>query len=149
LGLTSSLFAKKYDYSMTIYKFILNGDTLEELADMELIGLMKTHTKRLPMTILEDGSTLHIEMWITKEGVAADRFTVFQHKYYTKKEEYWKLITVTQRLKFKGDHLDRGHYKYFDPKTKESLEIFYDLTVKPHKRHRKGKKTKSKGRGVD
>lgn len=132
----SSVQAKKMHYEMLIYKLVLNGDTLEDATNLKLSGVMKKHTKRLKLLELEDGSTLHVEMWITKEGVAASKFTVFQHKYYTKKDELWKLMTVTPRLKFKGDHIDRGHYKYRDPQTDESLELFYQLKVVPYKKKR-------------
>ena len=133
--------AKKMSYSMTVFKLILNGDTLEAAADLNLSGIMKGHTKRLPMLVLEDGSTLHVELWITKEGVSAQKFTVFQHKYYTKKDELWTLMAVTPRLKFVGDHMDRGHYTYRDPQSGENLELFYSLTVTPYnKRKKKGRR---------
>lgn len=140
---TNALAGKKMTYTMTVYKLILNGDTLQEAADLQLSGVMKKHTKRLPMVALDDGSVLHIEMWITKEGVAAQKFTVFQCKYYTKENELWTLMAVTPRLKFIGDHMDRGHYTYKDPQTGESLELFYQLSVVPLK------KKKRKGRGVN
>jgi hypothetical protein len=137
-----ALSAKKMSYTMTIYKLILNGDTLEEAVDVQLTGIMKKHTKRLKIIALEDNSTLHAELWVTKEGVAAKKFTVIQTKYYTKKDEYWKLMAVAPRLKFEGDHLDRGHYSYNDRVTGESMEIFYRLTIVTVKKSKKKKKKK-------
>lgn len=140
---SEALAKKKMNYNLVVYKLVLNGDTMEKATNLNLSGIMKGHTKRLPMLALEDGSTLHIELWVTKEGVAAQKLTVFQHKYYTKKDEYWTLMAVTPRLKFVGDHLDRGHYYYRDPQSGESLEIFYQLTVTTVK------KLKRRGRRVD
>jgi len=129
--------AKKFQYKLTIYKIIYNGDTLQLGGNVVKKGVMKKHTKRLSIATLDDGSTLHLEMWLTVEGVMLDKFNVFQHKYYTFKDDAWTLLAVSPRLKFMGRHYDRGHYTYNDPRNGESLEVFYELTVDPYKKKKK------------
>ncbi|MFT5723361.1 MAG: hypothetical protein ACI9JN_000471 [Bacteroidia bacterium] len=133
--------AKKYAYEIRIYTIIYNGDTLETSGDVVRTGILKKHTKRLPIATLNDGRSLHLEMWLTVEGVMLDKFNVFQHKYYALDGEEWLLMTVSPRLKFKGRHYDKGHYYYRDPQTGETLEVMYKLTVDPYKKKKKKKKT--------
>lgn len=138
-GASTSLYAKKVEYQLTVYKIIYNGDTLNLGGDVKLSGVMKKHTKRLPIATLNDGTTLHIEMWLTQEGVMMDKFNVFQHKYYVKDGDSWRLMAVTPRLKFLGKHYDRGHYTYRDPRSGETLEVMYQLTVDTYKKKKKKK----------
>ncbi|MBO6517670.1 MAG: hypothetical protein JJ975_14080 [Bacteroidia bacterium] len=133
----SSAHAKKVQYTVRIYTIIYNGDTLQTGGDVVHSGVMKKHSKRLPIATLDNGESLHLEMWITMEGVMLDRFNVFQHKYYTKNGEAWRLVAVTPRLKFYGSHYDRGHYSYTDPQSGETLEVMYQLTVDPYKKKKK------------
>jgi hypothetical protein len=133
-GLSIGVQAKKYQYELRIYKIIYNGDTLSTGGDVVRTGVLKKHTKRLPIATLSDGRSLHLEMWLTVEGVMLDKFNVFQHKYYALDGEDWLLLTVSPRLKFKGRHYDRGRYYYRDPLTNESLEVMYKLTVDPYKK---------------
>lgn len=132
-------FAKKYNYEIRIYTIIYNGDTLQTGGDIVRSGIMKKHTNRIPVATLDDGRSLHLEMWLTVEGVMLDKFNVFQHKYYTLDGEEWLLMTVSPRLKFQGRHYDKGHYTYRDPQTGESLEVMYKLTVDPYKKKKKKK----------
>lgn len=127
-------FAKKYKYELRIYTIIYNGDTLETGGDVIRSGILKKHTKRIPIATLNDGRSLHLEMWLTVEGVMLDKFNVFQHKYFTLDGEDWLLMTVSPRLKFQGRHYDKGHYLYRDPRTGESLEVMYRPTVDRHKK---------------
>ena len=122
------------EYTLRVYKVIYNGDTLDLGGDVVRSGVIKKHTRRLPIATLDDGRSLHLEMWLTMEGVMLDRFTVFQHRYYTRNGEDWSLLAVSPRLKFIGRHYDRGHYKYVDHKTGESMEVFYELTVDQYKK---------------
>jgi hypothetical protein len=136
-ALSSSSFAKKYKYEIRIYTIIYNGDTLETSGDVVRQGILKKHTKRLPIATLDDGRSLHLEMWLTVEGVMLDKFNVFQHKYYALDGEDWLLMTVSPRLKFQGRHYDKGHYFYRDPRTEETLEVMYKLTVDRYKKKKK------------
>ena len=137
---TSSSLAKKYKYEIRIYTIIYNGDTLETSGDVVRSGILKKHTKRIPVATLDDGRSLHLEMWLTVEGVMFDQFNVFQHKYFALDGEEWLLMTVSPRLKFKGRHYDKGHYTYRDPRTGESLEVMYKLTVDRYRKPKKSKK---------
>lgn len=138
-SLSNTAIAKKYSYEIRIYTIIYNGDTLETGGDVVQSGILKKHTNRLPIATLDDGRSLHLEMWLTVEGVMLDKFNVFQHKYYALDGEEWLLMTVSPRLKFKGRHYDKGHYSYRDPRTDETLEVMYKLTVDPYKKKKKSK----------
>ncbi len=122
-------YAKKYKYEVRIYTIVYNGDTLETGGHVIRSGILKKHTNRMPIATLNDGRSLHLEMWLTVEGVMLDKFNVFQHKYYALDGEVWLLMTVSPRLKFQGRHYDKGHYTYRDQRTGESLEVMYRLTV--------------------
>lgn len=134
--------AKKRTYSLRIYTIIHNGDTLQTGGDVVREGVMKKHTKRLPIATLNNGHSLHLELWLTVEGVMLDKYNVFQHKYYEKDGDDWRLIAVSPRLKFKGRHYDRGHYTYRDPQSGETLEVFYQLIVDDINKKKKKKKKK-------
>ena len=132
-------YAKKMTYELRIFSIVYNGDTLQTGGDVVKTGILKSHTKRLPIATLNDEQSLHLELWLTMEGAGKDRFTVFQHKYYIYQNESWLLMAVAPRLKFKGRHYDRGHYYYNDPKTGETLDVTYKLIAEPYKKKKKKK----------
>jgi len=139
---SSTVQAKKVQYTIRIYQIIYNGDTLQTGGDVIHTGVLKKHTNRMPIATLDDGKGLYLEMLVTMEGVMLDRFTVFQHKYFAKDGEDWRLLAVSPRLKFQGRHFDRGHYSYHDPQSGETLEVMYQLTADPYKKKKKKKKNK-------
>ena len=100
-------YAKKYKYEVRIYTIVYNGDTLETGGHVIRSGILKKHTNRMPIATLNDGRSLHLEMWLTVEGVMLDKFNVFQHKYYALDGEVWLLMTVSPRLKFQADTTTR------------------------------------------
>ncbi|MFT5156229.1 MAG: hypothetical protein ACI83I_000772 [Bacteroidia bacterium] len=121
--------AQKMNYEIKILKFYLNGDTIDLDEPIVFTGTLKKHSRRMEVVKVGD-RTLHLEFWLTQEGVMGQKFNVFQHKYYYKNtDESWRLLCVTPRLKFIGRHYDRGHYKYYDPLNGEELEVYYVLSV--------------------
>lgn len=119
--------AQKYNYSMSIG--IVNGEKVTNATDIRIEGKFKGHTKRVQIAKLKDGSTLHVEIWVNKEGVASDKFTTCQQKYYIKKNGQWKLLSVTRRLKFKDKFADNSIYNFNDSTEGSTLEVLYKLVV--------------------
>ena len=132
--------AKKMSYRIEVYEIVYNGDTLNTGGPIILEGIIKKHTRRLPIATLNTGESLHLELWLTVEGTMKQRFTTVQNKYYTRDEDAWRLVAVAPRIGFKGRHYDRGHYLYHDPLTEETLEVKYKLEADFYQKASKRKK---------
>ncbi len=130
LGFWTNVSAQKYSYDFTITSIVYNGEPQQLDNAISKKGFLKKSTDRLLIAPLNDGSNLYAEIVITTEGVMLDKYTVVQIKYYTRKKKKWTLFCVSQRRKFKNNHVDKGTFGYNDPNSNESLSLEYSLIIK-------------------
>lgn len=125
-----SLGAKKASFEMKYYAVVYNGDTVKMATGKQLKGVVKKHTKRLPVGELANGDFLYVEVWLSREGVNQSKMYVVQHRYFAKNSEgKWRQICVSRRFKFNGNHLENAKYQYSDPQSGETLAVLYRLSV--------------------
>ena len=64
---SNQVFSAKLEFQIEISQVIYDGDTLHFNKKVKLQGEMKNHTQRLAIATLDDGTVLHLEMWVTLE----------------------------------------------------------------------------------
>jgi hypothetical protein len=125
----SSATAGKISYTMTITSVSVNGEEIKLDAPVRLAGEFKKQSERLPVVKVGD-QTLCVEIIVATEGTPGSKQRVVNQKYYYKnKKGKYRLLSVTRRLLFTGEHKYKGTYTYNDPANSESLSVTYSISV--------------------